>query len=159
MNYSMGSWERLYRDESPRLWRALVAYSGDPDVAGDAIAEAFAQAISRGDEIKAPAPWIWTASFRIAAGELKRRAGHSEFKDHETSYELADPLLPQLMEALRQLTPNQRAAVVLHDYADRPTAEITEVLGMKLPTVHVHLSQGRKRLRELLEGTHDRSTE
>jgi DNA-directed RNA polymerase specialized sigma24 family protein len=34
--------ERLYREEGRRLWWALVAYSGDEDVASDAVAEAFA---------------------------------------------------------------------------------------------------------------------
>jgi DNA-directed RNA polymerase specialized sigma24 family protein len=42
-------------------------------------------------------------------------------------------------------------AIVLHDYADRPTDEVASVLGVSRATVHVHLSQGRRRLRKLLE--------
>ena len=42
-------------------------------------------------------------------------------------------------------------AIVLHDYADRPTREVAAVLGVSVATVHVHLSQGRRRLRTLLE--------
>jgi DNA-directed RNA polymerase specialized sigma24 family protein len=38
--------ERLYRDEGARLWRALVAFSGDREVAADAVAEAFARALA-----------------------------------------------------------------------------------------------------------------
>ncbi len=34
--------EAAYRNQSTRMWRALLAYSGDPDVASDAVAEAFA---------------------------------------------------------------------------------------------------------------------
>jgi RNA polymerase sigma-70 factor (ECF subfamily) len=56
-----------------------------------------------------------------------------------------------VFEALRKLSPNQRLAVVLHDYADRTTDEIASVLGATRATVHVHLSQGRRRLRRLLE--------
>ena len=59
---------------------------------------------------------------------------------------------PTLFAALQELTPKQRAAVILHDYADRPNDEIARVLGMRVQTVHVHLSQGRRRLRELLGG-------
>ena len=51
------------------------------------------------------------------------------------------------------ISPHQRLAIVMHDYADRPTDEIARVLGVTRPTVHVHLSQGRKRLRDLLEPT------
>jgi DNA-directed RNA polymerase specialized sigma24 family protein len=40
---------------------------------------------------------------------------------------------------------------VFHDYADRPTSEIAELLGISRATVHVHLSVGRRRLRQLLE--------
>jgi len=56
---------------------------------------------------------------------------------------------------LRQLSPNQRVAVVLHDYADRPTGEVAEILGCSRATVYVHLSQGRRRLLKLLEDHDD----
>jgi RNA polymerase sigma-70 factor (ECF subfamily) len=63
---------------------------------------------------------------------------------------MPDPI-PELIAALRRLSPNQRLAVVLHDYADRSTHEVAETLGCSRATVHVHLSQGRRRLRNLLE--------
>jgi DNA-directed RNA polymerase specialized sigma24 family protein len=40
----------------------------------------------------------------------------------------------------------------VHDYADRPTKEVAATLGVSMATVRVHLSQGRRRLRALLEG-------
>lgn len=50
--------EAVYREQSPRLWRALVAYGGSPDIADDAVAEAFAQACRRGEEIHSPDRWV-----------------------------------------------------------------------------------------------------
>jgi DNA-directed RNA polymerase specialized sigma24 family protein len=38
-----GGLEQLYREDGARLWRALVAFSGDREVASDAVAEAFAR--------------------------------------------------------------------------------------------------------------------
>ncbi len=149
---SLDEWERLYRAENPRIWRALVASYGDPEVAADAAAEAFVQAIGSATTIRDAASWIWKAAFKIAAGELQRRGTLDELK-HQEVYEMADPELPRLIEALRQITPSQRTVVVLHDYADRPTEEISAILDMKLPTIHVHLSQGRKRLRDILGDT------
>jgi DNA-directed RNA polymerase specialized sigma24 family protein len=41
--------ERCYRDQGEKLWRAVLLFGGDPEVASDAVAEAFAQAIRRGE--------------------------------------------------------------------------------------------------------------
>ena len=55
------------------LWRAVLAYSGSADVADEAVAEAFAQLLRRGDGVDDPAAWAWRSAFRIAAGELQQR--------------------------------------------------------------------------------------
>lgn len=143
----------VWREQAPRLWRALVAYTGEPAVAGDALGEAFAQAVARGSELHTPERWIWTAAFRIAAGELKERGRHQA---------QIEPLIvdvseeaTELLEALRKLPPKQRAAVVLHYYGGYPTREIASILGSSAATVRVHLSAGRKRLRQLLETDDD----
>jgi DNA-directed RNA polymerase specialized sigma24 family protein len=44
--------ERTYRAQAERLWRALVLFCGDQEIASDAVSEAFAQAISRGSVIE-----------------------------------------------------------------------------------------------------------
>jgi RNA polymerase sigma-70 factor (ECF subfamily) len=140
--------ERLYREHGKRLWWALVAFCGDREIASDAEAEAFAQAIRRGDALRDPLAWIWKAAFRIAAGELKER-GTQAPPMSEPMYELPEPAA-EVTVALRQLPPQQRAAVVLHYYADRPIREIAELLGTSASTVAVHLHRGRNRLRDLL---------
>jgi RNA polymerase sigma-70 factor (ECF subfamily) len=147
--------ERICREEAPRLWRALVAYSGDPDIASDALAEAFAQALAAADRLRTPAGWIWHVAFRVTAGELKRRRALTAMDcSPHPSYGLPEPL-DDLMNALTSLSSNQRLAVVLHDYADRPTEEIARAMGTSRATVHVHLSQGRRRLRRLLEESNE----
>ena len=140
--------EGLYREHGKRLWWALVAFSGDREIASDAESEAFAQALRRGDVLRDPLAWIWRTAFRIAAGELKAR-GQQAPRISEPWYELPEPAA-EVTSALRQLPAQQRAAVVLHYYADRPIREIADVLGTSASTVAVHLHRGRKRLRELL---------
>jgi RNA polymerase sigma-70 factor, ECF subfamily len=140
--------EELYREHGKRLWWALVAFSGDRDIASDAESEAFAQALRRGEAIEDPLAWIWRAAFRIAAGELKER-GRQAPPLSESFYELPEPAA-EVTAALRQLPTQQRAAVVLHYYADRPIREIAELLGTSSSTVAVHLHRGRNRLRDLL---------
>lgn len=141
--------ELAYRQIGDRLWRALLGYTGDREIASDALAEAFAQALSREDKLRSPADWVWAAAFRIAGGMLKNRlnTGHVSREAH---YDLPDPV-EDLVRALARISAHQRLAIVMHDYADRPTSEIATVMGVTTATVHVHLSQGRRRLRKLLE--------
>jgi RNA polymerase sigma-70 factor (ECF subfamily) len=138
----------VYREQAPKLWRALVAYTGDRDVAGEALAEAFAQAVARGPDLRKPERWVWTAAFRIAAGELKRRS-HRSAPIQQMSRDRTDAL--ELVEALAKLPPRQRAALVLHYYGGYKAGEIAVMLGCTGATVRVHLSAGRTRLRQLLE--------
>jgi RNA polymerase sigma-70 factor (ECF subfamily) len=145
--------EVLYRADADRLWRALVAYAGDRDVASEAVAEAYAQAIRRGDAIRDLQAWIWRSAFRIARGALAGRRSHVGVTEpgdgHEDRY--ADP---DLAAALRQLPEAQRAAVVLFYYVDLPVREIAARLGSNSLAVRANLSRGRRRLQALLEETH-----
>lgn len=140
--------ERLYRTEGARLWRAVRAYAGDREVADDAVAEAFAQVLARGEAVDAPLPWLWTSAFRIAAGELKARR-RVPVPLADDTYEMPEPLA-DVLGALARLSPNQRQAVILHDYADLRTSEVARIMGIAAATVRVHVSHARRRLRRLL---------
>ena len=141
--------EDLYREHADRLWRAVFAFAGDREVASDAVSEAFAQCLARGSAVRTPGRWVWRAAFRIAAGELKDRR-RLQAPAFDVGYEIAEPPA-RLVAGLARLSPNQRAALVLYYYAGYPTKEIAGILGSTAATVRVHLSQGRKRLRRILE--------
>jgi RNA polymerase sigma-70 factor (ECF subfamily) len=145
-----GRIEEVYRADGQRLWRALLAWSGDREVTSDAVAEAYAQALRRGDELRNPSRWIWKAAFRIAAGELKARGRFSSAPMVEAAYEPGD-LTGSLLMALRQLSPMQRGSLVLHHFAGYRAGECARILGSTSAAVRVHLMRGRRRLRELLE--------
>jgi len=140
--------ESVYREQGTRLWRAVLAFTGNREVADDAVAEAFTQLLHRGDEIREAEKWVWKVAFRIAAGQLKER-GHERLQ-REGSYQMPEPAL-DVMRALARLTPRQRQAIVLHHYADYSVKDVARIVGTSSGAVRVHLSLGRKRLRELLE--------
>jgi RNA polymerase sigma-70 factor, ECF subfamily len=146
--------ERLYRERGDRIWRGVLAFAGDPEVASDAVAEAFAQVLRRGGEVRDPERWVWRAAFRIAAGELKERRRSVETTAAIGSYEMEEPAR-DLIVALRALSERQRAAVVLHDAAGYPAREVARIVGSTEAAVRVHLMRGRRRLRELLEDEDD----
>ena len=150
--------EAVYRADGDRLWRAIYAFSGDSEIANDAVAEAFAQLLRRGDAVRDPAAWAWRTAFRISAGALKARRSDDRLRvveleldgaTHVDRYGDAD-----LVRALKQLPDAQRAAVILFYYADLPVAQIAGRLGTNQLAVRANLSRGRKRLRQLL-GDHD----
>ena len=144
--------EGLYRQEADKMWRALFAFSADAEIASDAVAESFAQAIRRGSAIRDPRAWIWKSGFRIASGELKLRS-RSVYLVPDGSY--LDPEVDtELLAALAQLSDGQRAAVVLHYFADAPVREISRRTGMSQLSVRANLSRGRKRLKLLLGDRH-----
>lgn len=141
--------EALYREHAERLWRAVYASTGDREVASDAVAEAFAQCLRRGEAVRSPKSWLWTAAFRIAAGEMQRRRRPLEL-EIDRGYEMPEGPVA-LLGALRALPERQRTALVLHYYEGYKAREIARILGSSAATVRVHLSRGRKRLRDLLE--------
>ena len=146
----VGGLDRVFREQTPRMYRALTAFAGNGDVAQEAVAEAFAQAVGRGAAIRSPERWVWKAAYQIAAGELKRRGSVTglvddpPITDHEPAWELRT--------ALRCLPTQQRAALVLHYYAGYRAADISRITGSTPGAVWMSLSRGRRRLREMLEG-------
>lgn len=141
--------EALYRADADRLWRAIYAFASDPEIANDAVAEAYAQLLHRGQAVRDPAAWVWRAAFRISRGELKARRFDEGMNltalDHSDVYADHD-----LMTAVRQLPEGQRAAVILFYYADLPIRQIADRLGTNGLAVRANLSRGRRRLRQLL---------
>jgi DNA-directed RNA polymerase specialized sigma24 family protein len=95
------------------IWRALLAFSGDRDVADDALDEAFAQALARGEGIRDPLRWIWAGGLprggRRAQGQPE---GGQARPGPDPREALPEPLL-HVLAALGRLSPDQRLAVVL----------------------------------------------
>jgi RNA polymerase sigma-70 factor (ECF subfamily) len=147
--------ERSYREQAERLWRSLVLFSADADVASEAVAEAFAQALRRGDAIRDIDAWVWRAGFRIASGLLARRRDDPRGELTEAAdlaVEMPESTV-DLVRAMRKLSPRQRGAVVLHHYAGYSNKETARILGTTAAAVGVHLDRARRRLRTLLEDT------
>jgi RNA polymerase sigma-70 factor, ECF subfamily len=147
--------EALFRDAAPELWRAIYGYTGGRrQLAEDAVAEAFARAIEHRHGIREPLAWIYRTAFRLAARELQREKRlPPPLPDPSPGI---DPLDVQgILAALVQLSPNQRAAVLLHDEEGFTSPEVGRLLGMSAATVRVHLFRGRTRLRALLRTEED----
>jgi RNA polymerase sigma-70 factor (ECF subfamily) len=144
--------ELLFRRDGPGVWRTIYAFTGGrPDVAEEAVAEAFARAIAHAGGIRDPVPWIYRTAFRLAGEELRRERRHVPAEESSVD----PPEMGTLMRALRRLSPSQRAAIVLRFEEGYTVEEVARRMGMAAPTVRVHIHRGRKRLRELLGAEDD----
>jgi RNA polymerase sigma-70 factor (ECF subfamily) len=141
-------YDAIWRGSGATLWRAVYAYSGGRrDVADDAVAEAFARVMARGVEVRDPLAYLYRVAFRVASAELARSG------KEVAEVAVSDPTqngLPDLLRALKELTPAQRAAVYLHYRADMPIRQVAELMGTSTAAVKVHLMRGRRRLASLL---------
>jgi RNA polymerase sigma-70 factor, ECF subfamily len=141
--------ERLFVEESGRMWRAVLAYTGDPEIASDSVTEAFTLALESEGQISSASGWLWKVAFRVATAELRRRQ-RAIIAVVDQTY-VVDQSAADMLSAIRHLSPRQRGAIVLYYYADRPVNEVARILGSTAPAVRVHLMRGRRKLKELLE--------
>lgn len=143
-----------------RLWRSVLAYTGDPEVASDAAAEAFAQVLRRGEAVRDPQAWVWRAAFRIAAGQMssRRESGDGDLDTvHQPSVDTLPDEVVALLDALGRLPAPDRQVVVLILVGGLSAAEVGGVVDASAGAVRVRLHRARARLRRALadDGTAD----
>jgi RNA polymerase sigma-70 factor (ECF subfamily) len=145
--------DALYARVGPRLWRAVLAYTGgNRDLTDDVVAEAFARTLQRIADIRTPEAYLFRVAFRLAARELRRSPTSGEVPDRGVWDE---PGLAEVFDALRRLSPGQRAAVFLRYQADLPVDEVARLMGTSSGVVRIHLLRGRRKLAAMLGGEDD----
>jgi RNA polymerase sigma factor (sigma-70 family) len=148
----------FFRREFAPVLRTIELMLRDHGRAEELTQDAFVQLLVHWPKISTyerPDAWVRRVAIRLALRTLRR----------DRLWQLVrGGLLPKAPDrpsrfdvdgAIRQLPGSQRAAIVLHYYEDRPTAEVATILGCSESTARVHLFHARKRLAELL-GEDDR---
>jgi RNA polymerase sigma-70 factor (ECF subfamily) len=145
--------DALYAEVGPRLWRAILAYTGGRrELTDDVVAEAFARTLERVGTVRRPEAYVFRIAFRLAAQELRRPPSTDAVPDRGA---WDDPGLVELLDAFTHLSPGQRAAVYLRYQADLPVAEVARLMGTSSGTVRIHLLRARRTLARLLGGDDD----
>ena len=161
-------------EDGDRLYALALRITRDPDLAADAVQEAFANALEREGDFRGEArvgTWVHRIVYTKAIDLLRRRGREQPWPEEEpaelASEDLALAHTPSwshppdevllgretreaLERALGELTPVQRAVFELREVEARPTGEVAEILGMPPGTVRVHLHRARLRLRARL---------
>ncbi len=143
----------VYEERYARFLVTARGILGDHERAHDAVQEAFARAVARRGELRAPTlvPWLWRVLTNLCLSDRRFHAipGLSELEF--IAGPDGDPVeWPDLTAAVAALPPRQRAAVFLRHYADLDYNEIAGILGIERGTVAATLSAAHARLRVTL---------
>lgn len=171
---------RALVDHGDRLYSMALRVTRDPDLAADAVQEAFATALQRIGDFRgdsAVGTWLHRIVYTKSIDLLRRRGKDAVLPEEDERGVVrdeerapgpsaawarpADEILfgqetrDALQKALAELTPTQRMVFELREMEEQSTDEVATILGLPAGTVRVHLHRARLRLRALL-GEHFR---
>jgi RNA polymerase sigma-70 factor, ECF subfamily len=165
---------RALVDHGDRLYALALRVTRDPDLAADALQEAFATALERAADFRGDSSlgtWLHRIVYNKAIDLLRRRGRESALPDEDglvlgpdddrlsrtpswsrppDEILLGEEALAALERAVQELTPMQRMVFEMREMEGRTTDEVAEILDIPAGTVRVHLHRGRLRLRALL---------
>jgi RNA polymerase sigma-70 factor (sigma-E family) len=153
--------ERLLAERGTQLMRTAVLLAGSRPDGEDLLQAALERLIRQGRRITGdPEGYLRRTLYNLAAdGWRRQQTWRRKLPVLEASQPTAAPdqtasvdLRDALIRALHQLSPQQRAAVVLRYWEQLSEAEAAEVLGCSAGTVKASASRGLKRMRELAGG-------
>jgi RNA polymerase sigma-70 factor (ECF subfamily) len=147
----------LYSAHWGRAHRAAYLVVHDAAAAEDIAQDAFlaaVDALDRFDRRRPFAPWLHRIVVNRAIDWTRREALRRKVDDPESQADTAPPpeaIGGELMEALAQLPPEQRAVMVLRHLLDYTPGEIARMLDLPRGTVNSRLRRSLDRLRDLVE--------
>jgi RNA polymerase sigma-70 factor, ECF subfamily len=162
VNGDRDSFGQLFLRHRDRLWAVAVRTLSDPEEAADALQDAMISAFRRAGSFRgdsAVTTWLHRIVVNACLDRMRRKAARpaASGADERTLDNLAathaapDPSLASdtaldVMTALRMLSPEQQAALVLVDMLGYPVADAAEILGVSEGTVKSRCARGRARL-------------
>jgi RNA polymerase sigma-70 factor (TIGR02957 family) len=143
-------------------YRMLGSVSEAEDVVQDALLRVD-QTLEAGEEIASPRAFVATVTTRLAINELRSaRARRERYvgewlpepiitdsdDDPARHAEIADSLSMAMLVLLESLSPEQRAALLLHDVFDYGYAEIARIVGKSEDNVRQLATRARRHVEE-----------
>ena len=158
--------EQLLQDLGPTAFAIAYRMLGSVSEAEDIVQEALLrlhQTLERGEAIASPRAFVATVTTRLAIDELRsaraRRERYvgdwlpepiltDELEDPARQAELADSLSVAMLVLLERLSPEQRAALLLHDVFDYDYAEIARIVGKTPGNVRQLATRARRHVEQ-----------
>lgn len=168
---------RALVEHGDRLYSLALRITRDPDLAADAVQEAFATSLQREADFRgdsAIGTWLHRIVYTKSVDLLRARGREAPMPEEDSGKSGSteddrpggaptwsrppDEILRStetrqaLAKALTELTHVQRLVFELREIEGRSTDEVAEILTLPPGTVRVHLHRARMRLRALLAG-------
>lgn len=152
-----------FEAERPRLTRLAYRMLGERGAAEDVVQEAWLRwaKVDAGD-VQSPAAWLTRATSRLAIDALRKAKTRREdyigpwlpepvveplHADDAGEEDRADRISLGFLHLLERLTPDERAAFILHDAFDCGYGEIAAALGKTETACRKLVSRARERVR------------
>jgi RNA polymerase sigma-70 factor (TIGR02957 family) len=152
----------LLEDLRPRAFAIAYRMLGSVSEAEDVVQEALLRvhsAVERGEEISSPPAYVATVTTRLAIDELRSARARRESyvgewlpepvterpeDDPARQAELADSLSLAFLVVLESLSPEQRAAFLLHDVFEYDYQRVAEIVGTSEANARQLASRARR---------------
>jgi RNA polymerase sigma-70 factor (ECF subfamily) len=148
-----GRFEDFFDAEHARLFGALCFVTGDRHEAEEIMQDAFLRMWERWGEggIDDPSAYLFRTAMNVFRNRYRRsvlglRRTLSITPSDDAFVNVDDRDL--IVRSLRELTPDQRAAVLLTDYVGLSSEEAGRMLGKRASTVRVLAARARAAIRE-----------
>jgi len=156
----------LLDDLRPRMFAIAYRMLGTVSEAEDIVQEAQLRvhaALERGEELSSPRAYAATVTTRLAIDELRSARARRETyvgewlpepvtespaDDPAQQAELADSLSLAFLVVLESLTPEQRAAFLLHDVFDYDYPRVAEIIGTSEDNARQLASRARRHVHD-----------
>jgi RNA polymerase sigma-70 factor (TIGR02957 family) len=155
----------LLDDLRPRAFAIAYRMLGSVTEAEDVVQEALLRvhsALERGEEISSPRAYVGTVVTRLAIDELRSARARRESyvgewlpepvaaseEEPAAQAEQADSLSLAFLVLLESLSPEQRAAFLLHDVFDYGYPEVAEIVGTSEQNARQLASRARRHVKE-----------
>jgi RNA polymerase sigma factor (sigma-70 family) len=141
----------LFREQYPRLVRALRLAGADQWQAEDIAQETFARTLAHWRRVRSgpnPPGYLFRTAFRLLYRRGLLPAGDEEDRQDDRAVSPADAAAygVDLERALASMPPRRRACAVLCWLLETPTGEAAVALGIAEGTVRKHLEAARRDL-------------
>lgn len=147
----------IFRRHRDRMWAVALRTTRDPEIASDAVQDAFLNAFRRAGSFRGDAQvttWLHRITVNACLDRLRRQRPTADLDDH-------DPVEPRdhhhsvdvrldVQEALAKLPEGQRLALVLVDMHGVSVAEAAAILEVAEGTIKSRCFRGREAMAGLL---------
>ena len=151
------SFEEFFEAESPTMFRRMCLLTGNRHEAEEVMQDAFLKVFERWERVRLmedPTGYLYRTAFNLFNRRSKRAAMalRRAFSVRESADEFAAADARFMVEqGLSELSPRQRAAIVLTELLGYSSEAAGRVLGVRPGTIRALASQGRAVMRRTLE--------